>query len=446
MIKKLYNKWNAHLDSKLYYEFLPSKMELLETPSPFLSHLILKTVYCLIIISFLICFFGDVDIVAVSQGKIIPTGNVKIIQPLNTSIVKNIHVKEGQEVKKGDLLISLDSVDFSKDLENYTNQRDEKLVTLARLKATVDNKEFVNNNYPESLFVREKDIFDSEISEYKSNVESFFQEIAKVTQQILKQDALIKALKDRMPMLKDKYKVYKKLLDEKIASKSQAYRYIEEYLESKQNLIAMKEEKKELINSKNSLISQKESKISEFMKNKYMELNKVQSELAQLNKQIERLSTKSNQQDLTSPIDGKVTQLNVHTIGGVVSSAQELMKVVPFDKELIAEVMISNKDIGFIRANQEVNVKLDAFPFTKYGIIPGEVLDISQDAIIDERLGLLFKSRIKINQQYIQVNGAKIHLIPGMSLSAEVKTGKRRLIEFFMSPIMKHMDESLRER
>tara|TARA_Y100000590_G_C15646408_1_gene987045 strand:- start:237 stop:1607 length:1371 start_codon:yes stop_codon:yes gene_type:complete len=447
IISSVILKWNNYLDSKLYYEFLPSKMELLEKPSPFLSHVILKVIYVSIIIAFLICYFGTVDIVAVSQGKVIPTGNVKVIQPLNQSEVIKIHVKEGQLVSKGDKLVSLNAVDWEKDLESLKNQRKEKNIQVDRLTAIVNLKPFEYiKDYDKELFLREKLIYESEKLEYKSTIQSYIESIEQAQEDINRQSFVISSIKNKLPLLKEKHDIYKQLLTEKIASKSQAYNYMEEYIETSENLKALSKQKLQLINNKQSIQQQKKSKESEFKKTKYMELSTAKSELSQLDKQIEKLAVKSKQQDLISPIDGRVTQLVIHTEGGVVSPAQELMKIVPLNQNLYAEVMLENKDIGFVYEGHKANVKLDAFPFTKYGLITGEVINISQDAIADEKRGLLFTAKVKLDKQYITVNGNDISLIPGMSLSAEIKTGNRRIIEFFLSPVMQHIDESMRER
>jgi hemolysin D len=446
-IKSLIAKWNNYLDSKLYYEFLPSKLELLEKPSPFLSYLILKVIYSAIVIAFLICYFGKVDIVAVSSGKVIPTGNVKVIQPLNQSEVIKIHVKEGQIVSKGDALVSLNAVDWEKDLEILKHQLKEKKVQVDRLKATVNLSPFEYIDiYDKEIYLREKLIYESEKLEYLATVQSYIESIEQSEEDIKRQGYVILSIKNKLPLLKEKHDIYKGLLAEKIASKSQAYSYMEEYIETSENLKALKRQKQQLVNSMESIQEQKKSKESEFKKTKYMELSNAKSELSQIEKQVEKLYVKSKQQDLKSPIDGRVTQLVIHTEGGVVSSAQELMKIVPLNQDMYAEVMLENKDIGFVYEGQKVNVKLDAFPFTKYGLITGEVMNISQDAVADEKRGLLFTAKVKLNKQYITVNGNNINLIPGMSLSAEIKTGTRRIIEFFLSPVMQHIDESMRER
>ena len=151
-------------------------------------------------------------------------------------------------------------------------------------------------------------------------------------------------------------------------------------------------------------------------------------------------------QRLVAPIDGIVTQLSVHTVGGVVRPAQELMKIVPQEDNLEVEAWIQNKDIGFVQEEQKAEIKVDAFPFTKYGTLDATIVDISNDAVSDENKGLVYASRVILERTKILVGDKLVNLTPGMSVTVEVKTGKRRLIEYFLSPIMQHTDESIRER
>jgi hemolysin D len=154
----------------------------------------------------------------------------------------------------------------------------------------------------------------------------------------------------------------------------------------------------------------------------------------------------SRRQQLTSPVNGTVHQVAVHTIGGVVKPAEPLMWIVPDDTELEVEAWINNRDIGFVRTDDAVEVKVDTFPFTKYGTLPGHVAGISQDAVSDETRGLVYKARILLKESSIGVNGRQVRLEPGMAVTAEVRTGDRRLIEFLMSPLLRYRDEFARER
>ncbi|MBU6952826.1 HlyD family type I secretion periplasmic adaptor subunit [Hahella sp. HN01] len=155
---------------------------------------------------------------------------------------------------------------------------------------------------------------------------------------------------------------------------------------------------------------------------------------------------RSRQTRLTAPIDGTVQQLAVHTVGGVVTPAQELMLVVPEHSEMEVEALVLNKDIGFVQEGQSAEVKVDTFNFTKYGIIDAELVDLSDDAIQDENLGLVYKARLKLKQDGLTVENQYVRLSPGMSVTSEIKTGQRRLIEYFLSPLLRYKQESLGER
>lgn len=149
---------------------------------------------------------------------------------------------------------------------------------------------------------------------------------------------------------------------------------------------------------------------------------------------------------LVAPVGASVQQLAVHTIGGVVTPAQVLMVIVPKDDPLEVEAFVENKDIGFVSAGQDAEIKIETFPYTKYGTIDGEVKNVSSDAIQDEQRGLIYSSRVKLERSTIRVGQKRVNLAPGMAVTVEIKTGKRRVIEYLLTPLMQHTSESLRER
>jgi hemolysin D len=155
---------------------------------------------------------------------------------------------------------------------------------------------------------------------------------------------------------------------------------------------------------------------------------------------------RSRLQTLRAPVDGVVQQLVIHTVGGVVTPAQELMVIVPADTRIEVQVMVLNKDIGFVHTNQRAEIKIESFPFTKYGTIDGKVLHISRDAVQDEKLGLIYPARVEMAKSTILSGNKEVRLTPGMVTTVEIKTGKRRLIEYILAPLQRYQDESMRER
>ena len=149
---------------------------------------------------------------------------------------------------------------------------------------------------------------------------------------------------------------------------------------------------------------------------------------------------------MTAPVTGTVQELKIHTVGAVVTPAEVLMTIVPAQAAIEVEAMLQNKDIGFVDDGQAAEVKVDAFNFTKYGLIAAKLVNISNDAVEDQQLGWVFKLRLELEQEDIAVEGKSVKLIPGMAVTAEIKTGKRRLIEYFLSPLLRYQQESVRER
>jgi hemolysin D len=167
---------------------------------------------------------------------------------------------------------------------------------------------------------------------------------------------------------------------------------------------------------------------------------------ASLAQEVVKAGQRTELQRLVSPIDGVVQQLAVHTIGGVVTPAQQLMVVVPQDHPVEVEAQVENNDVGFVKEGQPVEIKVETFPFTLYGTIPGKVVSVSDDAAPIEKVGLVYPARVSLDRATIQVEGREVKLSPGMAVTVEIKTGQRRLIEFFLSPLLKSIQETARER
>jgi hemolysin D len=186
--------------------------------------------------------------------------------------------------------------------------------------------------------------------------------------------------------------------------------------------------------------------LGEIRKANLLALAQLDSERISLRQSASKLTRHRQQLEVIAPVAGTVQELAVHTVGAVVSPAQELMKVVPADAGIEVEALLQNKDVGFVREGQLAQVKIDTFNFTKYGLINAKVLDISNDAVEDPRLGWVFRIRLLLDKDWVAVEGKRIRVSPGMAITAEVKTGKRRLIEFFLSPLLRYKQESVRER
>lgn len=440
------------------HAFLPAHLELIETPVSALPGWIGRLIILFLLTALCWSYFGKVEIVAVATGKILPSGRSKIIQPIETAIVKKSHVRNGQTVKKGDLLLELTTLGVDEDLAKAKSALN--LASLNQLRQQSLFRSIEDNHQPiltnenkhivfgtdDVLFVREQQLALSQYNAWiaeKQKLEGTIKqkETEKVTIeiQIKKLNAMLKYETERR---KDIYSLYKKGHISKHEYFSQENRVID--LENERDIQQSK------IHEINAQIEQirKEYQVFEqnFRRNVLDELRKANEQVEQLSLEVEKLQQKQISNKIYAPVDGTVQQLQTYTIGGVVTTAQPLMTIVPQGEQFEIEAMLSNKDIGFVNEGQDVTIKVEAFPYTHYGYIKGKVKYFSFEAIQDEKLGLVFPVTILMEKSHLNIDGRNIELIAGMAVSAEIKTGERRVMDYLLSPLKTTLDESFKER
>lgn len=437
---------------KLEYEFLPAALEITETPPSPLGRFIIWLVFALIITFILWSYIGKVDEVAIARGKVLPDGRLKVIQPLEEGIVTAIYIKEGQRVKKGDLLIELDSSMKLADVDTIT-----KSFKVAQLEKAILNAELEGKDIDKIVLQYSKDISMDEMKsqkDFKAARENEYAEKAERLKLVIKQNE-----SELNGVQSNSERLEKKISELKDEEESLNYLYkagsiAKRKWQDKQSELFSTEKENETLKSQERQI---EDKIEESKKN-LLSLDKerrtaILTQIVEKDKIIEDFSLKLTKaqktydlQKLVSPVDGIINGLAAYTIGGVVTPAQPVVTIVPDDTPIIIEAMAQNKDIGFIKLNQEVEIKMDTFPFQKYGTIIGRVTAISPDATEDEKVGLIYKIAIKPDRDYLMISGVKTRITPGMALTVEIKTDRRRIIEFFLSPILTGAQDSLKLR
>jgi hemolysin D len=236
------------------------------------------------------------------------------------------------------------------------------------------------------------------------------------------------------------------LLDTNAVARHRVLEVKQERLSAEHDLKSVISQRSELKEAEAELSAKIDHYKSQFSKQNAEALTESIQQLAAIEQEIVKADVRTKAQILHAPVDGVVQQLQIHTIGGVVTPAQELMLIVPDEETLEVEALLENKDIGFVEEGQQAEVKIDAFPYTKYGTIDATLTDISNDAVMDETKGLVFKTQVALKQSVMQIDKRQVHLTPGMSVTVEVKTGTRRVVEFFLAPLLRYKQESIRER
>ena len=446
--------------------FLPAALEITETPPSPIGRAIGAAIIGIFCVGLAWASFGSVDIVATAPGKIVPTGRTKLIQPFETGIVRAIHVRDGQSVKAGELLIELDPTVTGAEQEHVKSDFIATELEVARLRAALAGQsEF---QPPEgaspALIEMNRQFLLSQQSEQSAKLAEIDREQSKKQAERATVSASIGKLQATIPVLQERVDTRKYLADRGLGSK---LTYLTEY----QDLVAAQQDlvvqQSRIVESDAAIAALKETRektAAEYKRALFDALAKAEQKAAGVAQDVIKAEQRTKLQELRAPVDGTVQQLAVHTIGGVVTPAQALAVVVPADSHLEIEAVLSNRDIGFIQAGQEAEIKVDTFNFTQYGLLHGEVLNVSQDAVTRDKpqdtsngkapgdgsepkgQELVYNARISLDRTQMQLENRLAKLGPGMAVTAEIKTGSRKIISYLFSPLMKYRQEVLRER
>lgn len=444
------NRKSLEAPARLPFEaqFLPAALELQETPVSAAPRVVMWLIMTFAVLALVWSIFGRIDVVATARGKIIPSDRVKIIQPSETAVVKTIHVTEGQAVQAGDPLIDLDTTITGADVTHAQEELNSEQVRATRamaLLSIVEGGGSISAD-PSSPEWAQQRLLEGQIGEYHARLTTLDAEITRRAAEEAVARDIVARLKQTAPLATQRAKDYAELLKKNFVSKHDYYEAQRGRIEQEKELAAQKNRIKEVAAGLSESRTQRELLIAETRRKALEELTDAQCRIATLEQELVKAQQRSKLMRLTSPADGVVQQLVVHTVGGVVTSAQPLMIVVPTGDLLAVEAFVENADIGFVHAGQAAEVKIDAFPFTKYGTIDSQVLMVSHDAIEDEKRGLIFSARMQLERAVMRVEESLINLTPGMSVTVEIKTGRRRVIEYFLGPLLQYQAEGLRER
>jgi hemolysin D len=357
-------------------------------------------------------------------------------------------VQDGQAVAKGQVLIELDPTQNRADHDRAANEYQAAKVEAARLRALIaEQATFPPPPGGETGFVRlQQELLREQLAQQQARVAAAQHLIDQRRAALDQTKENVRRLEATLPMDTERVETYQRLLDHQAVARLDYLQVEEQRINKTQELAGQRKK----LTQDQAALSEAEKNyralVSEFQQAKQAELSLIETKATSLVQEMTKAGQKADLQRLTSPIDGVVQQLAVHTVGGVVTPAQQLLTVVPREHPVEVEAQVENKDVGFVKEGQPVEIKIETFQFTLYGTVPGTVLTVSDDAVPIEKVGLVYPTRVSMDQSTIQVEGKPVNLSPGMAVTVEIKTGQRRVIEYLLSPLLKSVKESLRER
>ncbi len=396
--------------------------------------------------------FGKIDVVASAQGKLIPADNVKLVQPAEPGIVRAILVRDGQTVKKGQPLIELDPTVSGAEAEQARSALQTAELDAARARAVLSGLDghglafIAPPGTPDDVAQTQLQLARADLAGIEAMIAGNAADgrVASAA----RGEAQVQAIKlaETLPLLDQQIAANEALLEKGYVSK---LRVIEM---KRQRLIAGRDRDAALqtINRANAQMASAGSggarSRAEARAKILGDLAKAVSDASLRREELVKSTQRSSLHRLLSPVDGTVAQLAVHTVGGVVEATKPIMVVVPSGGALVVEARVLNKDMGFVSIGQPVAVKLEAFPFTRFGTVPGTITSIGSDAIEDEKFGLVYTVRVRLGRSRMERGDKTVALTPGMAATADIKTGRRSILSYLVSPIDEARLSAGRER
>lgn len=432
--------------------FLPAHLELMETPLHPAPRWTMRVIVALVLLILLIAMLGKLDIVVVASGELIPDSNVKVVQSALTGVVRAIHVHDGQPVVAGQALVELDARQAAADSATAHDHRLHAALAIARAQALlqsvatdqlsamikVPQASILDQQQATDLvaqtwqaFVDKRQDARDELGARQADLESTRQEIAK--------------LEATAPLARQQADAYRTLVAHKDVAQID---YLDREQTAQNQLHELDAQRSHAALLRATIHQQKADLAgitSGFLRDQRLELDKDTQDFTAGRNEEAKTTTRQALLTLTAPVAGTVQQLAIHTLGGVVTTGQSLMEIVPGDT-LHVKVTIANHDVGFVHQGQPVVVKVAAFPYTHYGYLTGTVVELANDAAQDRKRGSVFVAYVRLSSNRMRIDRRWVTLTPGMAVSAEITTGRRSVISYFLGPLMQNAQESLHER
>lgn len=449
--------------------FLPAALEIVETPASPIARAIGASIIAAFCVALTWASLARVDIVAVAPGRIVPNGRTKVIQPLEAGVVRAIHVHDGSAVKAGDILIELDPTINAAEAQHMKIDLMAARLDIARLRAAL-----TSHDDPMAAFAPPKDAASDLVAAQRDLLLTQAREqrakLTEIDRQISQKDteretiaATVAKLQATTPVLEERTNLRKYLYDSQLGSKITYLTELQDLVGQRHEILVQQSRKREADAAVATLKETRAKAEAEYQHALSDDLAKAEQKAAGLDQEVIKAEQKARLQMLSAPIDGVVQQLAVHTVGGVVTPAQSLAVIVASHDGVEIEAMVSNRDIGYVAPGQSAEIKVDTFDFTRYGLLHGRISNVSRDTVTTDRQrdpssptdaakaepkaqDLTYAARIVLDRADMQIDGKLAPLTPGMAVTAEIKTGSRRIISYLLSPLVRYQHDVLRER
>lgn len=434
---------------KDFLAFHPDRVEIEEAPPPYRGRIVLYVLLVLLVAAVTWASLARVDRVITARGETVTYGKPLVLQALEPSVVQAVHVREGMVVEKGALLVTLDPTFASADLESVERQVQSLRTQMDRLRCQRGGRPYrgVEGGDPADVALQ-RDIFVSMKTEYDSQLAMYTKEIANLHAVITTKQAEFDDIMRQKDLATELEDMHKDVYDKGAVSKSEYLSVLNQRLDLERIAKRLRNEIQETREKIAATEAEREAYVGNWGRTLETQMVDVRREIDRLEKQVDKAERMSELVELRAPVRGVVLTVADRSAGSVLDIAEPVVTMVSLDDPIEVEVKIKAKDIGYVRCDDEARIKLDAYEFQKHGTVSGTVSWISEDSFEEKTLAgsqVTYTSRLGITEVNLRNVPEDFRLLPGMTVSAEIKVGTRRLITYFLYPILRYLDESMRE-
>lgn len=433
-----------------FNQFSTSALAIQAQPPRYVVRMVSLAVCAMTAIGLIFSCFAEMDVVVSAQGKVIPSGKSKVVQPLEPGVVRSIAVRDGQSVRAGDVLVELDLTSTGADRDRLQRELWESEAEVLRTAAQLGGKPKFDlpEGMPKEIALNQHLVLQSKLTEQRAKLAGLDAEVGKRSADVDAIASNLAQLRNSLPLIEQKHRMRAELAQTGHVAQTSVIESQLELINTRKEIAVQENRFKESQASSKATEQQRAQAVAEFRARASAEQVEVIKKRNAARQEFIKARQRLELQTLRAPIDGVVQQLAISTVGGVVTAAQPVLTVVPEQMPLELEAQVLNRDIGHVRVGQRVINKVETYDFTRFGYVEGEVLWVGTDAIQDQKLGLVYPVRIRLAQTEMPnaVNGRKGVVTAGMSITADIRTDQRRLIEYLLAPLLRYKQEALRER
>lgn len=437
---------------------------LLKTPSN--SRRVLYLIASLIIISVIWAALADLDEVTVGTGKVIPSQQIQVVQNLEGGILKKVLVREGQRVEIGEVLLEIDETQFLSDFREQAGNQSLLLAEVQRLRAELESIEVINNSETieirinkrpllfegidasenKELLARQRELYGERLRNLSNQLDILSRQVDQRQQESAEIDSQISHLEQSYRLVRKELDLTRPLATRGVVSEVELIKLERGANEVKGDLNSARLLKPKIQAEIRETLNKRQEAALKFRNEAQENLAETESELAGLDEVLISLQDRLKRTTVKSPVKGAIKTIQINTVGGVIQPGMDLMEIVPIEDSLLVEAKILPKDIAFLRPNLEAVIKLTAYDFAIYGGLKGTVEHISADTIQDEKENSFYLIRVRTEDSYFDKNNEPLPIIPGMTASVDVITGKKSVLDYLLKPIIRAKQNALREK